>query len=106
MLGTCSVSQQQVEAAFGLRRCGQDAAPKAWYIYRSVGSCGVGIRMQNGRIATRAVGGLSDVQEGGKKGRFLPILSFEDVCLQHLHPETLPWKIAIQHCWVLWGHLF
>jgi len=43
---------------------------------------------------------------GGEKGHFLPIFSFEDDSLQRLCPETLPWKMAIRRCWVLWGHLF
>lgn len=45
----------------------------------------------------RAVGGPSQVQEGGERV-ILCLFPFEDVFLQHLCPKTLSWRTAIQRC--------
>lgn len=100
---TCSVSQRQswscIWAAGGMW------SPKPRLFVGALVPAGLasGCRMGDCMLS---FGETVICASGGKKGHFLPFFSFEDVSLQHLHPETLPWETAIQHYWVLWGQLF
>lgn len=99
-VSVCPLRQSVCVSPPALGALGQQRVPQ----HRVTGATGKEPRLFAGALVPaglasggRAVGGPSQVQEGGERV-ILCLFPFEDVFLQHLCPKTLSWRTAIQRC--------